>query len=160
MRIIVEASCLILVSRRCKRACTSANNISRPAKDDFGFQYSLDGVPYPTVDMTDIPVGYTSVDVHLDDEGEEFQCKMVAGHVAAAASVSSVLARSSFPASSSLQRYLEVVGQNLYDTLSPAPQWFLYIKAEKPRWGREEEDAKAVLELMKRWGGLDDPDST
>ena len=91
---------------------------------------------------------------------EEFQCKMVAGHVAAAASVSSALARSSFPASSSSQHQPEAICQGLYDTLSPAPQWFLYIKAEKPRWGREEEDAKAVLELMKQWGGLDDSQST
>lgn len=110
--------------------------------------------------MTDIPVGYVSVDVDLDDEGEEFQCKMVAGHVAATASVSPALAPlSPSPAPSLLQQRPEAVGQDLYDTLSPAPQWFLYIKAEKPRWGREEEDAKAVLELMKRWGGMDDPES-
>ena len=36
-----------------------------------------------------------------------------------------------------------------YDTVRPAPQWFLYELADKPRRGYEEEEAELLRELMK-----------
>ncbi|PIL35824.1 hypothetical protein GSI_01484 [Ganoderma sinense ZZ0214-1] len=44
--------------------------------------YTLDGVPYFSLDMGDIPVGYSEVDVLVDDNGLQLKCKMVSGHVA------------------------------------------------------------------------------
>ena len=91
--------------------------------------------------MKNIPAGYAGVDVSTDQYGP---CKMVAGHVAAAASVSPAPVLSSSPAP-------EAAEQALYDTLSPAPQWFFYVKAETPRWGYEEEQAKRMKEWRKKW---------
>ena len=154
----LEASCLTLVSwRRRKCACGNANNTSRTVSGGFyGFQYSLDGVPYPTVSMRDIPAGYAGVDVSIDD-GTVIQCKMVAGHVAAAASVSPTPSLSFSSTPSSLQPQLEPAREGPCNTLSPAPQWFLYAKAEKPRWGYEEEHAKWMSEWTKRWNDEESP---
>ncbi|KAI0334311.1 hypothetical protein GY45DRAFT_1343615 [Cubamyces sp. BRFM 1775] len=71
-------------------------------------QYTLDGVLYPAIAFNRIPPGYSTVDVTLNDNGQVLNCSMVAGHVAAKASASAV-------------------GGEL-DTLSPAPQWFLFEK--------------------------------
>ena len=146
------ALCLALVSWRIRKcAREDDNNTSRTTGwRSYGFQYSLDGVSYPTIDMPDIPAGYAGVDVSIDD-GTVTQCKMVAGHVAAAASVLPTPPLSISPTSSSLQPQPEPVRAGPCYTLSPAPQWFLYAKAEKPRWGYEEEQAKLMSEWMKRW---------
>ncbi|KAM5540272.1 hypothetical protein V8D89_006091 [Ganoderma adspersum] len=77
--------------------------------------YTLDGVPYFSLDMKDIPAGYSEVDVIVDDNGERFECNMVAGHVASAVS--------------------KAVEDGSFDTLSPAPQWFLYVKGDRPQQG-------------------------
>ena len=114
----------------------------------YGSRYLLDGVPYHTLDMKNIPAGYAGVDVSTDQHGP---CKMVAGHVAAAASVSPAPVLSSSSPPSSLQPHPEAVEQAHYDTLSPAPQWFFYVKAETPRWGYEEEQAKRMKEWRKKW---------
>ncbi|KAM5540277.1 hypothetical protein V8D89_006096, partial [Ganoderma adspersum] len=49
-------------------------------------KYTLDGVPYFSLDMKDILAGYSEVDVLVIDNGEEFLCKMVSGHIASAMS--------------------------------------------------------------------------
>ncbi|TBU28382.1 hypothetical protein BD311DRAFT_788551 [Dichomitus squalens] len=95
--------------------------------------YTLDGISYFELDMKRIPHGYGDVDVLVDDNGQTFDCKMVSGHVAATITKSSD-------------------DDGAYDTLSPAPQWFLYVKGEKPRRGYEEERAdtmKRLFELSK-----------
>ena len=94
--------------------------------------YTLDGVPYLELDMKYIPNGFGEVDVQVDDNGEKFPCKMVSGHVAATMSTSKE--------------------DGAYDTLSPAPQWFLYVKADKPRRGYEEEEAEALDRILRKWG--------
>ncbi|TBU57574.1 hypothetical protein BD310DRAFT_880490 [Dichomitus squalens] len=98
--------------------------------------YTLDGIPYFELDMKDIPSGYGDVNVLVDDNGTTFDCKMVAGHVAATISKSS--------------------DDGVYDTLSPAPQWFMYVKGDKPRRGYEEEEAEKLARLMRdfevKWG--------
>ncbi|PIL35816.1 hypothetical protein GSI_01476 [Ganoderma sinense ZZ0214-1] len=71
--------------------------------------YTLDGVPYFSLDMKDIPAGYSEVDVLVDDNGEELECRMVSGHLASAVS--------------------KAAEDGPFDTLSPAPQWFIYVKA-------------------------------
>jgi len=73
---------------------------------------SLDGVVYPVIDTKDIPPGYCEVDVLLNDNGEVFNCLMVAGHVA----MKNVTAQEGDP----------------LDTARPSPQWFMFIKGEAP----------------------------
>ena len=65
--------------------------------------------------MKDVPAGYSEVDVIVDDNGEKFECNMVAGHVASAVS--------------------KAFEDGPFDTLSPAPQWFLYVKGDRPQQG-------------------------
>ncbi len=74
-------------------------------------EYTLDGVPYFTIAIGSIPAGYCEVDVTLDDNGKVFDCMMVAGHVASAWSSS------------------PNAGPGAFDTISPAPQWFMFVKA-------------------------------
>ncbi|KAI0356038.1 hypothetical protein OH77DRAFT_1520601 [Trametes cingulata] len=74
--------------------------------------YTLDGIRYPTIDIRDVPAGYCEVDVIVDDNGIVYDCMMVAGHVAVAATAS------------------EPGGAP--DTLAPAPQWFIFEKKEPP----------------------------
>ncbi|KAL1949118.1 hypothetical protein VTO73DRAFT_10924 [Trametes versicolor] len=70
--------------------------------------YTLDGVPYFTIQVGSIPAGYSEVDVTVVDNGQPFPCKMVAGHVAMAA------------------RAKEPGG--VLDTIALAPQWFMLEK--------------------------------
>lgn len=77
----------------------------------YGFgaaSYTLDGIPYPTVQFKDIPAGYCEVDVIVDDAEQLFPCTMIAGHVASVATAKDP-------------------GGPL-DTLAPAPQWFIIQK--------------------------------
>ncbi|KAI0370483.1 hypothetical protein BV20DRAFT_943774 [Pilatotrama ljubarskyi] len=60
-----------------------------------------------------IPAGYCEVDVIVNDNGTVFDCMMVAGHLAIAATASQP-------------------GGGL-DTLAPAPQWFIFEKPELSR---------------------------
>ena len=55
-----------------------------------------------------ISAGYCEVDVKVIDNGERVDCLMVAGHVAVKATSES--------------------GEGPRDTLSPAPQWFIFEK--------------------------------
>ena len=96
--------------------------------------------------MDKIPAGYASVDVRIVENGDhEIACKMVAGHVAAAVSSSTSISG----ASESTVDCPGSVATAQYDTVRPAPQWFLYELADKPRRGYEEEEAELLRELMK-----------
>ena len=81
----------------------------------FSAHYMLDGVPYFFLDMKDVPAGYNEVDVLVINNGKKIQCTMVAGHVAS-------------DVSRTVRDELPVL-----DTLRPAPQWFLYVKASENR---------------------------
>lgn len=76
----------------------------------------LDGVSYHNVDFGDIPVSVAEVDVLLDDNGEKFDTKMVAG----------------------------LVGYQVGDTkymkkalLKPLPGWWMYIKRSQEDLDKE-----------------------
>ncbi len=58
--------------------------------------------------MGGIPPGYCEVDVTVNDNGDELDCMMVAGHVA-------------FSGSSA-------VGSDKIDTVSPEAHWFIFEK--------------------------------
>lgn len=64
----------------------------------------LDKTQYPIIETGDVPSGFCQVDVALDDNGELFDCLMVAGHLAGL-----------------------VTGEEK-DTLQPLPSWFIFIK--------------------------------
>jgi hypothetical protein len=64
----------------------------------------LAGFLYPVVDTEDVPDGFCEVDTKLGDNGEEFNCKMVAGQVGYAISA-----------------------QNGHtNTLQPCSEWFMF----------------------------------
>ncbi|EJF55565.1 hypothetical protein DICSQDRAFT_164213 [Dichomitus squalens LYAD-421 SS1] len=79
-------------------------------KDKLERRYVLDGISYPALSQTQMAEGFCEVDVLLDDNGQRFDCVMVAGHVAIAVSGSAESQR---------------------DTLSPSPEWFIYIKRKE-----------------------------
>ena len=66
----------------------------------------LDGVPFGTVKIGDVPAGLAEVDVLLDDNGEKFDCMMVAGHVA-----------------------YQAIGEQK-DGIRAVPGWFMFIKKD------------------------------
>ncbi|KAH9940731.1 uncharacterized protein BXZ73DRAFT_88471 [Epithele typhae] len=83
--------------------------------------YVLDGAAYPNMKFGDIPVGCSTVDVHVEGR---LPCKMLAGHLASAVS--------------NTKGPRQGVDGN---TLSPAPQWILYEverHLENKRRGTEE----------------------
>lgn len=63
----------------------------------------LDDVRYSIIDSQHVPIGFCEVDVKLDDNGQWFDCMMVAGHVASRAE-----------------------GEKK-DSLRPLPTWFMFI---------------------------------
>jgi hypothetical protein len=87
-----------------------------------GEKLELDGVQYPVVDSSDIPIGFSEVDIKLDDNGRVFDCMMVSGHVAA---------------------LIEGKGN---DTLRPLPSWFMFIKE-----ACEDPEEVAMRELTARY---------
>lgn len=66
----------------------------------------LGDVRYPVIEFNNIPNGFCEVDVLVDDNGVEFKCMMVAGHVG-----------------------FTVSGERS-DTLQPSPHWFMFEKEE------------------------------
>ncbi|KAM5533647.1 hypothetical protein V8D89_012695 [Ganoderma adspersum] len=69
--------------------------------------YTLDGIPFFMVPLADVPPRYCEVDVIVNDNGDELDCMMVAGHVAFSGSA---------------------VGNKTIDTISPSAQWFMFEK--------------------------------
>ncbi|KAF9481143.1 hypothetical protein BDN70DRAFT_912402 [Pholiota conissans] len=64
----------------------------------------LDGVEYGRIDANNIPPGFCEVDVKLNDNGAEFDCMMVSGHLAWKAE------------------------GDKKDTVRPKPGWFMFVK--------------------------------
>ena len=68
----------------------------------------LAGLCYPVLDPEDVPDGFCEVDVKLDDNGQEFDCKMIAGHVG----------------------YVVSAKDGQLNTLQPSSEWFMFVKGE------------------------------
>ncbi|KAF9484824.1 hypothetical protein BDN70DRAFT_849120 [Pholiota conissans] len=66
----------------------------------------LDGVQYGAVGAYNLPSGFCDVDVLLNDNGKEFDCMMVSGHLA-----------------------LKTEGEDR-DTVRPHPGWLMFIKED------------------------------
>ncbi|KAF8177376.1 hypothetical protein K438DRAFT_1726871 [Mycena galopus ATCC 62051] len=75
----------------------------------------LDGAPYHRLNREGIPPGYGEVDILLIDNGEHFECAMVAGHVGTQVSSSGDAAVSAGGAD---------------DTVRPIVGWWLFVKDE------------------------------
>jgi len=92
--------------------------VPHPEGDPFvGDLYlTLDGVPYPHIDTTQIPPGTVEVNVKLDDNGQEFPTLLVAGGVGSAVSPSG-------------DKVLSGPGER--DTVRPVPGWWMFVKNEK-----------------------------
>lgn len=98
----VNISCFALIfSVEADHVLTGPQGRSNPT-------YTLDGIPFFMVPITDVPPGYCEVDVIVNDNGVELDCMMVAGHVA-------------FSGSSA-------AGSKAIDTVSPSAQWFMFEK--------------------------------
>ncbi|KAG8832675.1 hypothetical protein FRC17_000894 [Serendipita sp. 399] len=87
--------------------------ISEPLTSDEESSSRRQNMRYPVIDLEDIPKGFCHVDVHLDDDGGQYDCLVVAGHADA-----------------------EISGTNgIKDTLQPSMEWFMFTKAEVERDG-------------------------
>ncbi|KAJ6582362.1 hypothetical protein B0H19DRAFT_526945 [Mycena capillaripes] len=73
----------------------------------------LDGAMFHLIDSADMPPSYAEVDVKLDDNGENFECCMIAGVVAG-------------KVSSSGDKALSETGEN--DTMEPVVGWWMFTK--------------------------------
>ena len=69
-------------------------------------QLVLDGITYPVIRSEDVPVGFCEVDLQVNDNGVNFPCMMVSGHLA-----------------------LSVQGVKK-DGIRPLPSWFMFVKED------------------------------
>jgi hypothetical protein len=84
------------------------NPVRVPSEYPEGSRLFVDGVLYPVLDFHNhIAVGFCDIDVKLEDNGEQFDCMMVAGHVAC------------------------LVDGEDSDTVRPLPAWFMFVKGEQ-----------------------------
>ena len=83
--------------------------------------------------MSDVPLGHASVDVLLDDNGEEFDTLMVAGLVAT---------RVSDSGDTSLSE------SGIRDTVSPVSGWWIFTK--RSGLSRQEEERQNWMKSVPR----------
>ncbi|KAJ7209206.1 hypothetical protein GGX14DRAFT_566393 [Mycena pura] len=93
----------------------------------------FDGTPYHHVGTDSVPPAYAEVDVKLDDNGEKFDCIMLAGMVGKRVS-------------SSADPMLSSSGEN--DTVHPVPGWWICTKKQNVVSAQEEEEA-LMEEIMR-----------
>jgi hypothetical protein len=101
---------------------------------------NLDGTLYHRIDIEDIPNGYVSVPVLVDDNGKEFKTKMVAGSVGIAVSSSgekldTTGTHKRWVYNGSMKREFkdvtpEVSDATGLDSLQPVTGWWMYELAE------------------------------
>ncbi|THU90809.1 hypothetical protein K435DRAFT_968487 [Dendrothele bispora CBS 962.96] len=105
-------------------------------ENEYAMQLSLDNTHYHWLDSKDIPAGYASVDVKLDDNGEIFDTIMVSGLVGTCV----------FPSN---DNRLSENGSG--DAVKPSPGWWIFIKRDEHLPGRgTEERQKRMEEIMKQ----------
>ncbi|KAJ6527170.1 hypothetical protein B0H19DRAFT_1335249 [Mycena capillaripes] len=93
----------------------------------------LDGTLYHRIDRNKIPAAYAEVDVKLDDNGEMFDCIMVAGLVGTQVTASDDLV-------------LSATGKD--DVVRPLSGWWIFTKKENPVT-QEEEEAAELAKIMR-----------
>lgn len=89
----------------------------------------LDGVKYNRIDIKDIPKGFASVPVEVDDNGTKYQTKMIAGSLGIQATRSGQKADSGKDhASRWNEAYMPAEGTDEpgLDSLQPATGWIMY----------------------------------
>lgn len=120
----------------------------------------FDGVEYPFVDIDEVPLGYASVPVKVDDNGYEYEATMVAGSIGIAASSSN---RSM--ATPTVQGEQQVLSDDTNrNTLQPLSAWFMLENekkelaeeraAEKKRLKEKLAQFRAEMDCMDRDGRL------
>ena len=77
---------------------------------------ALDGFPYPTIDSQDMPCGYVSLDVLLDDNGDVMETMFIAG------SIGSQICST---------EKTELFRNGLRDTVRPVTAWWLVVKLKE-----------------------------
>ncbi|KAI3331481.1 hypothetical protein HD806DRAFT_477464 [Xylariaceae sp. AK1471] len=83
----------------------------------------INGTQYHKLDMDDIPVGYVSVPVTVDDNGHEIKTRMVAGSVGIAASSSGDKLDTSWTHAPVKTEVGDMTG---LDSLQPVSGWWMY----------------------------------
>lgn len=74
---------------------------------------ALDGFPYPTIESQDVPCGYASLDVALEEDGELIETALIAGSIGA--QICST-------------EKTELFRNGLRDTVRPVSAWWYFIK--------------------------------
>lgn len=93
----------------------------------------LDGVAYPLVESDEVPPGYTSVPVKVNDNGHGFMAKMVAGSIGT--------------------KYSSSKGGNpMPDTIQPESGWWMFEDKTEPGAAEQNDDPSDVL-IEKRTRG-------
>jgi hypothetical protein len=90
----------------------------------------LDGVNYYSLDTDSIPPGAASVDIKIDDNGNEYPAAMVAGLVASRVD-------------NSKDASLSDTGE--CDVISPVPGWWMFLKKGESYKERVPDNAPRVL---------------
>lgn len=97
-------------------------------------------ISYPMVDVDDIPSGFASVPVKVDDKGHKFEATMVAGSVGVSARASSAAAASSDDQTVAV-----------LDTVQPLSGWWMYENESAE--AKEQREAE-VQQLQNEWNGI------
>lgn len=89
---------------------------------------ALDGFAYPTIESQDIPCGYVSLDVMLEDNGEMMESMLIAGSVGA--QICST-------------EKTELFRNGLRDTVRPVSAWWYFVKRKKGEKGYDESETES-----------------
>ncbi|KAJ7866487.1 hypothetical protein B0H13DRAFT_1898121 [Mycena leptocephala] len=116
---------LTKVSSKSPEALSAKQFWATYAKYPIHMDLVFDGTPYHRLDSDRVPPGYAEVDVKLDDNGEKFDCVMIAGTVGTHVTSSNDLALSS-------------TGKD--DVVSPVAGWWIFIKKENVSDAEDEMD--------------------
>ena len=99
----------------------------------------LDGVPFHRVEDRDVPPGWTSVPIKVDDDCSLFMARMVAGSVGFRASASGELG---------------LMGKTELDTLQPEAGWWMFRVKEGTERQSEEAQSRDILYFQNSGGRM------
>jgi hypothetical protein len=94
-----------------------------PSAARYGIQgCKLDGVQYHCVDTDEIPSGFAAVPVNVDDNGDKFKARMVAGSVGIRATSSGQTSPDSLPPVTGSTP----TGELILDSIQPVSGWWMF----------------------------------